>query len=149
MSLMRELGEHLTGLERLRAMMTSDRQPGMATTLGMNIVAAEDGRVALKAPPGAHLANTNGVVQGGFAASLLDMACGYAVISKLDAGRTCSTLELKVAYHRPVLLTVGHVIAEGTVVNLGSRIGYAEARLTDDSGRLCASASSTLMLLKI
>lgn len=105
---MRELGEHLTGLERLRAMMTSDRQPGMATTLGMSIVEAQEGRVALKAPPGAHLANTNGVVQGGFAASLLDMACGYAVVLEtrrgahlLDAGAEGRLPPPGAAHRRP------------------------------------------------
>lgn len=146
MSLLREIGAELPGVEQLRRMAEEDRQPGMATTFGMRIVEVGDGRVTLTAAPGPHVENTNAVAQGGFAAALLDMACGYAVISRLPACRTCSTLELKIAYHRPVRLDAGVMRAEGVVVHMGSRIAYSEARFLDEAGKLYASASSTLML---
>ncbi len=146
MSLLRQIGAELPGIEQLQRMAQEDRQPGMGVTLGMRIAEIGEGRVTLTASPGPHVENTNAVAQGGFAAALLDMACGYAVISRLPAGRTCSTLELKVAYHRPVRLDAGVMRAEGVVVHMGSRIAYSEARFLDDSGKLYASASSTLML---
>jgi uncharacterized protein (TIGR00369 family) len=146
MSLLRQIGSDLPGVEQLRRMAGEDRQPGMAVTLGMRIAEIGEGRVTLTATPGPHVENTNAVAQGGFAAALLDMACGYAVITRLAAGRTCSTIELKVAYHRPVRLDAGVMRAEGVVVHMGSRIAYSEARLLDEAGKLYASASSTLML---
>lgn len=146
MSLLRQIGADLPGLEQLRRMAEEDRRPGMAVTLGMRIAEVEEGRVRLTASPGPSFENTNGVVQGGFAAALLDMACGYAVLSKLPAGRACTTLELKVAYHRPLRLDADTAFAEGVVKHMGARIAYSEARLVDEAGKLCASASSTLML---
>ena len=42
----------------------------------------------------------------------------------------------------------GRVRALGTVVSLGRRVAFAEARLTDASGTLYASATSTLLILE-
>jgi acyl-coenzyme A thioesterase PaaI-like protein len=41
----------------------------------------------------------------------------------------------------------GVVRAEGKIVSFGRRAAFAEARLTDASGRLYASATSTLLLI--
>lgn len=58
-----------------------------------------------------------------------------------------TTLELKVAYHRAMTSSTGTVRAEGRVLSIGRRTAFAEARLTDTSGRLLASATSTLMVI--
>jgi acyl-coenzyme A thioesterase PaaI-like protein len=39
------------------------------------------------------------MVHGGYAATLLDSACGCAVHSRLAVTQGCSMLELKVAFH--------------------------------------------------
>jgi uncharacterized protein (TIGR00369 family) len=44
-------------------------------------------------------------VHGGYAATLLDSACGIATHSTLGAGRGHTTLELKVSYLRPESVT--------------------------------------------
>jgi uncharacterized protein (TIGR00369 family) len=77
---------------------------------------------------------------------MLDSALGCAVHSKLEAGQAYTTLELKIAYHRALTKTSGPVRAEGTVVSIGRRAAFAEGRLTDNQGRLCASATSTLLV---
>jgi len=41
----------------------------------------------------------------------------------------------------------GRVRAEGTVISIGRRVAFAEARLTDANGRLLASATSTLLVI--
>jgi uncharacterized protein (TIGR00369 family) len=146
MSKLKSLGSDKSGLDLLRLMQHSDNRAAMAVTLDMHIVEAEDGRVALESTPGRHLENTNGVVQGGYAASLLDMACGYAVISRLPAGKTCATLELKVSYHKAVRFEAGAVRAEGKVTSLGKRAAFSEARLTDASGALLSSATATFLI---
>jgi acyl-coenzyme A thioesterase PaaI-like protein len=38
--------------------------------------------------------------------------------------------------------------AEGNVVTIGRRVAFAEARLSDASGRLHASATSTLLVIE-
>jgi uncharacterized protein (TIGR00369 family) len=96
--------------------------------------------------PGPQVYNPLGVVHGGYAAALLDSACGCAVHASLKAGQAYTTLELDIRYHRPITTETGRVRAEGKVVTLGRRVAFADARLTDASGRLYASASSTLLV---
>ncbi|WP_134096207.1 hotdog fold thioesterase [Novosphingobium sp. PhB55] len=72
-----------------------------------------------------------------------------AATTSLPAGQGYTTLELKVAYHRALSETSGPVRAEGKLVTLGRRVGFSEARLVDAQGRLCASATSTLLVFPI
>jgi uncharacterized protein (TIGR00369 family) len=87
-----------------------------------------------------------GIVHGGYAATLLDSACGCAVHSSLNGHQSYTTLELKVAYHHALTSTTGPVRAEGKVVSIGRRVAFAEGRITDAAGRLYASATSTLLV---
>jgi acyl-coenzyme A thioesterase PaaI-like protein len=41
----------------------------------------------------------------------------------------------------------GVVRAEGNVLSIGRRVAFAEAKLTDASGRLLATATSTLLMI--
>jgi acyl-coenzyme A thioesterase PaaI-like protein len=41
----------------------------------------------------------------------------------------------------------GPVRAEGIVTSMGRRVAYADAKLTDSSGKLLASATSTLLVM--
>jgi uncharacterized protein (TIGR00369 family) len=88
-----------------------------------------------------------GVVHGGYAATLPDSACGVSVQSRLGLSQSHTTLELKVAFHKAITADTGLVRAEGQVVALGRRAGFAEARLTDADGRLYASATSSLLII--
>ena len=147
MNLFAEIGTHLPGLERLRAMMEGGHLTGIEQTLGFRLVELEEGRVVVEGTPDLHVYNPFGVVHGGYAASILDNACGYAAQSKMAPGQTCTTLELKVAYHRPMTRETGPVRAEGRVVSFGRRAGFTEGRLTDGAGKLYASATSSLIIL--
>src|SRR3712207_1785978 len=147
MNLLNEIGGHLTGLEQLKVMMRDDLRPGIGETLDIRLIEAEEGRVVLEATPDLHLFNPIGTVHGGFAATMLDFAYGYAVLSKLRPGMRFSTLELKVAYHRAVTKDTGPVRAEGTIVTMGRRAAFTDARLVDAHGRLYASATSSLLVM--
>jgi uncharacterized protein (TIGR00369 family) len=89
-----------------------------------------------------------GIVHGGYAATLLDSACGCAVHSSLNGQQSYTTLELKVAFHHALTSTTGLVRAEGKVVSIGRRVAFAEGRITDAAGRLYASATSTLLVFE-
>ncbi|WP_245443762.1 PaaI family thioesterase [Mesorhizobium sp. DCY119] len=58
----------------------------------------ERGRAIFEGRPSTAVYNPIGSVHGGYAATLLDSACGYAVHSSLSADQGFTTLELKVAY---------------------------------------------------
>lgn len=147
MNLLHEIGPHLSGLEQLKAMLDTDRRPGIGETLDIRLIEVDDGRVVFDATPDIRLYNPLGTVHGGFAATMLDFACGYAVLSKMEPGQSFSTLELKVAYHRAMTKDTGPVRAEGKIVSFGRRAAFTEARLTDQEGKLYASATSSLIVL--
>ena len=137
----------LNGLEQLRAMVAAGKMPGIGRSLQFTLTEIEEGRVVFEGLPGLHAYNPIGSVHGGYAATLLDSACGCAVHSRLAAGQGYTTLELKVAYHKAITIETGLVRAVGTVISIGRRAAFAEARLTDLSGRLLASATSTLLVI--
>lgn len=147
MSLIEEVGAGLDGLAQLRALIASRRRPGIAVALDFDLVEVEAGRALFAGTPSEHAYNLIGSVHAGYAATLLDSACGCAVQSRLSAAQAYTTLELKVAFHKRLTRETGPVRAEGRVVSLGRRAAFAEATLFDAEGRLYASATSTLLVI--
>ena len=137
---------HMSGIDQMRALLANGHRSGIGRTLDFDLVEIEDGRAVFEGHPGPQVYNPLGTVHGGYAATLLDSACGCAVHSKIAPGQTYTTLELKVAYHRAMNADTGRVRAEGTVLSFGRRVAFSEARLTGASGRLLASATSTLLI---
>jgi uncharacterized protein (TIGR00369 family) len=148
MSLVNEVGEGLDGLGQLRALMASGRKPGILVSLHLDFVEVVAGRAVFAGTPGEHAYNPIGSVHGGYAATLLDSACGCAVHSRLSATQGYTTLELKVAYHKAITAKTGPLRAEGQVLSMGRRAAFAEAKVTDASGTLYASATSTLLVFE-
>lgn len=146
MSLVDEVGGGLDGLSQLRALMASGRKPGILVALDFEFVEVEAGKAVFAGTPGEHAYNPIGAVHGGYAATLLDSACGCAVHSRLTASQAYTTLELKVAYHKAVTKDTGLLRAEGRLLSFGQRVAFAEATLTDARGKLYASATSTLLV---
>lgn len=139
----------LDGLGQLLAMREAGRGAPIGETLGFTLVKVERGRAVFEGTPDRTVYNPIGSVHGGYAATLLDSACGIAVHSQLVAGQGYTTLELKIAYHRGLSDRSGTVRAEGRVVTMGRRVAFAEATLVDGEGRLCASATSTLLVFDL
>jgi len=136
----------LTGLEQLRALMAAGTPAPIGVTMGFTLVRIEEGLAVFEGRPGRSVYNPIGSVHGGYAATLLDSACGCAVHSRLTAEQGYTTLELKIAYHRPLSDASGTVRAEGRLLSFGRRAAFAEGKLFDEQGRLCASATSTLLV---
>lgn len=148
MSLIDDVASGLDGLSQLRALIASGRKPGILHSLDFDFIEVEPGRAVFAGTPGDHAYNPIGMVHGGYAATLLDSACGCAVHSRLDAMQAYTTLELKIAYHKAITRETGPLRAEGRVMSIGRRAAFAEARLTDAAGTLYASATSTLLVMQ-
>jgi uncharacterized protein (TIGR00369 family) len=143
-----ETGAGLTGLQQLQALMAKSlKVPGIGHSLDFSLVEIAEGRAVFEGSPGLHAYNPIGTIHGGYAATLLDSACGCSVHSCLSADQTYTTLELKIAYHKPMTQETGPVRAEGRVVTIGRRAAFAEAKLTDAQGKLYATATSTLLVM--
>jgi uncharacterized protein (TIGR00369 family) len=148
MSLVNEVGAGLDGLAQLRALLASGRRPGISVSLDFRLAEVEHGMAVFSGVPGEHAYNPIGTIHGGYAATLLDSACGCAVHTRLSATQGYTTLELKVAYHKAMTRDTGLVRAVGSVVTIGRRVAFAEASLTDAEGRIYASATSTLLVFE-
>ncbi|MGA2708392.1 MAG: PaaI family thioesterase [Steroidobacteraceae bacterium] len=134
------------GLQQLRAWIAAGKRPPIAETLQFYLLEADEGRAVFGGVPGAHSYNPFDVAHGGYAATLLDSACGCAVQSLLSETRAYTTIELKVSLHRALSAASGEVRAEATILSMGNRVAFAQGRLTDSEGRLCASATSSLLV---
>ncbi|PKU24120.1 PaaI family thioesterase [Telmatospirillum siberiense] len=146
MDVFRKNDGDLNGLDQLRALISTGQRPPMAESMDFNLTEVEQGRAVFEGMPSRALYNPIGSVHGGYAATLLDSACGCAVHSCLTAPQGYTTVELKISYHRALTDKSGPVRAEGTILSVGRRVAFAEAKLTDAAGRLCASATSTLLI---
>ncbi len=136
-----------TGLEIARSFVGAGRPPGIGVALDFQLLEVGDGLAVCGGQPGPHAMNATGFVHGGYIATLLDTACGFAVLTKLGAGDSYTTIELKTMYHKGLKPQVGSIRAEGRVTTFGRRVAFAEARLVDEQGVLFASATSSLLVI--
>ena len=133
---------------RLKQLLSGELPPPpIAGTVGMRFVSAGDGRARfeMEADPARH-GNPMGTVHGGILCDLADAAMGMAYAGLLEDGESFTTLELKINFLRPVWRAT--LRAEGVVVQRGRTVGLVECTVTDDTGRLVAKASSTVLTLR-
>lgn len=139
----------MSGLEYLRAMARGDL-PGvpMASLMGFEVGEIEEGRVVFECVPGEQHYNPIGSVHGGLACTLFDSAMGCAVHTALPARVGYTTVELKVNFLRPISTQTGKLFCEGKTIHVGGRVATAEARITDEAGKLYGHATTTCMIFR-
>lgn len=115
----------------------------------MRVVDVENGRVTFSCTPDASMYNPLGMVHGGTVCTLLDTVTGCALHTTLPEGVGYTSIEIKVNYLKAVTIASGPLTAVGTVVKAGSRIGFTEGKVTDASGNLVATATSTLLVFDL
>jgi uncharacterized protein (TIGR00369 family) len=140
----------MNGLEFMRAMIDGEIPPPPITALmNMTAITAEVGSVTFTCEPDESMYNPIGTVHGGLVCTLLDSVLGCAVHTTLAAGQAYTSLDITVSYLRPVLATSGTLTAVGRVVKPGSRAAFAEGTVHDASGKLVATATSTLLVFPV
>jgi uncharacterized protein (TIGR00369 family) len=141
----REMG----GLEFMQAMLRGDvPHPPIAELMGFRIASVEEGRMSIAVVPGEEHYNPNGVVHGGFVATLLDTAVSCAAYSTLPLGVGCTTVNLNVHFVRATTIATGALRCDGAVLHRGRRMLTSEAKLVDDAGKLYAHATATILVLR-
>jgi len=134
--------------EVLEAMVRGEvSPPAIAETIGLRLVEIGDGeaRFELDVDPARH-ANPMGTLHGGVLCDLADAAMGCAYASRLGAGESFATLELKINFLKPVWN--GRLVARGRIVKGGQVVGLVECDVEDEEGSLVARAASTCMTLR-
>jgi uncharacterized protein (TIGR00369 family) len=138
--------EDRTGLEFLQAIIDQGKTPPIAILMGFSLVEVARGKAVFEGKVREDFYNPQGIVHGGYAATLLDSALGCAVQTMLPKNAPYGTVELKINYIRPMTKDTGLVRATGTAVHVGRRMGTSEARLEDVNGKLLAHGSTTCMI---
>jgi uncharacterized protein (TIGR00369 family) len=120
--------------------------PPFLVLLGGEIDTIEEGRVVFRGQPGPQHYNPIGSVHGGYAATFLDSCMSCAIHSTLAPGLVYTTLEFKLNLVRPLSDRSGTIRAEGKIIHVGSRVGTAEGKIFDESGKLCAHGTVTCLI---
>ena len=91
-------------------------------------------------------ANPNGVLHGGMVYTLIDYSMGGSLQPNLPDGDFCTTIEMKVSY----LLAVreGVLTAETLVLKEGRNVAFMESKVTDEKGRLVATATGSMFIFR-
>ena len=90
--------------------------------------------------------NPNGVLHGGVIYTMIDYSMGLAVQPHLPEGEYCTTIEAKINY----LSTVreGTLTVDTEVVKQGRNIAFTESKVRDDKGKLVATGSGTVFIIR-
>ena len=145
-----EVGLAMAGIDYLNEMIAGRiPPPPISRLIAMDLLEAEPGRVVFACTPDESAYNPIGAVHGGLVCTLLDSVAGCALHSTLPQGKGYTSVEIKVNYLKPVRATSGRLTAVGTVVKAGSRVGFTEGVVTDASGAVVATATSTLLVFDV
>jgi uncharacterized protein (TIGR00369 family) len=117
-----------------------------AKLLGMMIESAADGHSVITATPTHAFDNLHNRAHGGYTASLIDTAMGWAVASKVAKGTQFGTVELSVRYVGKIDEATGPLKITGDVVHAGRTMLTAEARVTNADGKILAHGSGTFLV---
>lgn len=140
----------MSGLQYLRAIIAGEiPSPPIAKLMGFDLAEVSEGRAMFTVDPHESHYNPIGTVHGGLVCTLLDSVAGCAAQTTLPQGMAYTSLEIKVSYLRPVLASSGTLTAVGIVTKPGRRATFVDATVTDASGKLVATASSTLLVFPI
>lgn len=81
-----------------------------------------------------------GAIHGGILASLIDVACSYAIIA--PTRQSVATVDLRIDFHRVPRAKTLRI--ESNAVHQGRTISVAEAKIIEPDGRLIASGRAVL-----
>lgn len=123
--------------------------PG-AVVLGQEIldVNVEEGSVRVAYNTTDTLANRYGAIHGGMTAAMLDDVISLASGLTIEWGQITPTLEMKVSYIAQGKIGA-RILAEARTVRRGGTVMFLEADLKDETGKLIATASSTVMIAQM
>jgi uncharacterized protein (TIGR00369 family) len=123
------------------------RQSFMAT-LGAELVHVGDGEVDISLPFSEALVQQDGFLHAGVVAGATDSACGYAALTRMDAGAEVLTVEFKINLLAPA--AGERLVARGRVVRSGRSLTVCRGdAVTVVEGREKQVATMTATLIAV
>ena len=134
----------------INANVTRARAPGtsigpLAEMLHITNEGASDGHARYRLDVAPELVNPHGVLHGGAVYVMVDYSMGGATMSVLPAGDLCATIEIKISYLASV--RGGTLTADTKIIKQGRRVVFLESNVTDDAGKLVATASGSFAVI--
>lgn len=122
-----------------------DKRPGFARVIGLEITETEPGFSRGEVTVRDELKNPNGVLHGSVAHAMADTGMGAALMTGLDEGHACATIEIKISYVRPVF--EGTLVCETAVINRGGSVAFLESEVRND-GSIVATATGSFAIFE-
>jgi len=127
------------------------RAPGtsigpLAEMLHITNLGAGDGRATYRLDVSPELLNPHGVLHGGAVYVMVDYSMGGATMAVLPEGQICATIEIKISYLASV--RGGALTCATDVVKQGRRIVFLESKVTDDRGKIVATATGSFAVIR-
>jgi uncharacterized protein (TIGR00369 family) len=118
----------------------------MMKTMNQKLVSSGKGAAIVESMPAPQFENSMKRMHGGFVATLIDSAMGFAIHSKVPDGTQFGTIDLNVKFVRKIDMDTGKLFAKANVIHAGRTMLTAEARVEDESGKLYAHGSGSFLV---
>ena len=127
------------------------RTPGssigpLAEALHITNAGAQSGRATYHLDVVPRILNPHGVLHGGAIYTMVDYSMGGATMSVLPPGDICATIEIKISYLAGVRR--GRLTCATEIIKRGRAVVFLESRVTDDDGRLVATATGSFAVMR-
>lgn len=140
----------ITGLDYLKAIKDgSIHPPPIAMLVGYKLSEIDSGYAVFELSPNEYHYNPFATVHGGVLSTLLDTTMTASVLSTLPKGFSCTTVEIKVNFIKPVTAQTKILRCEAKPIHIGKRLATADGRLKDKDGELHAHGTSTCSIFKV
>lgn len=133
----------LSGLERMEGSLKGLMpKPPIHHLFGLRPESSDAESTVFVMPSSPWLQTAAGVFLPGTAALLADAPLGSAVLTELGPGTIAVTSDLTLNYLRPMYPSSGLLSCRARPIEVGKRLGLAEAMVTDGSGKTVAHATT-------
>ena len=119
---------------------------GYMETLGAELVHVADGEVDIALPFSERLVQQDGFLHAGVVAGATDSACGYAALTRMQAGSEVLTVEFKINLLAPA--AGERLIARGRVIRSGRNLTVCRGdavTVSEGSEKHVATMTATLI----
>lgn len=140
----------ISGLDYLKAIKENKiSPPPVANLVGYKISEVDNGYAAYELDPAEYHYNAFATVHGGILSTLLDTTMTSSVLSTLPKGFSCTTIEIKVNFIKPVTADTGILKCEASPIHVGKKLATVEGKMKDKNGVIHAHGVSTCYIFKV
>ncbi|MEE8479665.1 MAG: PaaI family thioesterase [Desulfobacterales bacterium] len=146
----RDAASSISGFDYLKSILDGRiNPPPVAMLVGYKISEVDNGYAVFELNPEEYHYNPFSTVHGGIISTLLDTTMTASVLSTLQKGISCSTVEIKVNFIRPITAKTEVLRCEARPIHVGKRLATVGGQLRDKNGNLYAHGVSTCSIFKM